>query len=145
MTLFVSKAILQAMGACQEGQAGIDWLVNDLGKGDENFKMPYDDFLSAIRNVDKPQEEKVMWYQFIKDLKDRIEFYEQQGAIVMQEKYQVFNTLTGQYEVATSLDEARIIRQRIKDEFIAANASLFVINQEAYIQDEDRSLWKVVE
>lgn len=143
MTIIINKEILIAHGICT--QDGIDRFVNVLGNGNENFEMPFDDALSYLRNIDLPQQEKVDWYMFVKGLKDQVSFYEMQGAVTMQEKYHVFNTMTGQYEEALTLEDARTIQQRIKDEFIAENAGLFVISQEAYVPEEDRSLWKVVE
>lgn len=145
MTLIISKKVLDGLNPCSEGATGLDWLLNDVSNGDPNFEITVDDLLSKIRSVDKPSEEKTLWYLYIKDLKENLSLYEQQGAVIMLEKYQVFNTLTGQYEIATSIDDARAIQQRIKDEFMAANSGLFVINQEAYIPDEDKSLWKIVE
>lgn len=145
MTIIVSKQILQTLEACQEGQPGFDWLVNELGNGDENFQIPHNELLEAIRTVDKPQEDKVLWYLYIKDLKENINFYQMQGAIQMTEKYHVFNPLTGQHEEAASIDEARSIKAKIINDYIEANKNLFVISQEAYIADEDRSLWKQVE
>lgn len=143
MTAIINKEILISANICT--QDGLNEFVNVIGGGNENFEMPINDAISYIRNMDLDSKTKAEWYLFVKQFKESISFYENQGAIEMKEKYHVFNTMTGQYEDATSLDGARQIQQRIISEYIAANKNLFNISQEAYIPEEDRSLWKVIE
>lgn len=143
MTIIVNKEILVAHGICT--QDGINEFVNVLGNGDENFEMPIDDALSYLRNIDLPSQDKAEWYLFVKRLKDSVLFYKMQGAAKIMNKYHVFNTLTGSYEEAETLEIAKEIQQKIIKNYIEYNKNLFTISQEVYIEEEEKSLWQVVE
>lgn len=140
--MIITRLILEAHGCCGES---LDEFTNVLGGGDLNFEIEFQSGIEYIQNLPLDRETKLAWLVFVRGLKDSPQFYLMQGAAVVNEKYHVMNPLTGQYEEATTLDGARALQQRIKDDFLAANTSLFVIGQEVFVEEENKSLWKVVE
>lgn len=140
--MIINKEILIAHGTCPES---LEEFINVLGNGDDNFQIDFDAGLNYIKGLDISSEEKVNWLVFVRNLRNSPDFYLLQQKGVFMEKYHVFNTLTGIYEEATSLSDAKMLRQRIIDEYIANNSNLFNISQEVYVPEEDKSLWKVVE
>lgn len=140
--IIINKNILEVHGTCAES---LHEFVNVLGAGDENFQIEFQDAINYVQSLPLDRETKLSWIVFIRGLKDSPQFYLMQGAAVVNEKYHVMNPLTGQYEEATTLDDARALQQRIKDDFLAANKSLFVIGQEVFVAEENKSLWKTVE
>lgn len=140
--IIINRKLLMAHNCCGES---LDEFTNILGNGDVNFEIEFQDGINYIQNLQLDRETKLAWLVFVRSLKDSPQFYLMQGAAVMNEKYHVMNPLTGQHEEATTLDDARALQQRIKDDFLAANISLFVIGQEVFVAEENKSLWKTVE
>lgn len=146
MTIYiVTKKRLDAVGYCAEGKKGVDWFADELGKGDPNFEMASDELQKAISSCDRPRDVKYLWSSFIEALGENVDFHIERGVVKMNEKYRVFNPTTAQYEECNSLSMAYDTRELIISEFIGANKKMFAISQEAVIQDEDRTMWKIIE
>lgn len=140
--IIINKNILEAHATCAES---LHEFVNVLGGGDVNFEIEFQDALTHIKQLPLDTETKASWILYVKALKDSPDFYLMQGAAVMNNKFHVFNPITGQHEEAVSIEDARILRQQIIDQFLQANIAQFKIGQEVFVPEENKSLWKVVE
>lgn len=140
--IIINKSILEAHSTCVES---LHEFVNVLGKGNQNFEIEFENAVDYIQNLPLDRETKLSWIVFVRNLKESTLFYLMQGAAVVNEKYHVMNPLTGQYEEAASIEDARTLQQKIKNDFLSANASLFTIGQEVFIAEENKTLWQVVE
>lgn len=63
--------------------------------------------------------------------------------VSMNEKYQVFNPLTGQHTECATMAEVLTTRQSIIDEYVQSQITLFHVSQEAVNGDGD-TVWTVL-
>jgi hypothetical protein len=140
--MIINKQILDTHDICGDGY---DYCRNVIGDKTDNFVIDFNESILQIRNDPELSTEKRNEYLYYTlSLKDSIRFYQAQSIGGFVEKYHVFNPITGQHENADSVEEAKTLQKKIIDAFVAHHKSTFAIQQEFFIESENRSLWQVL-
>lgn len=138
--MIINKQILDEHEVCGDGY---DYCKNVIGDGTDDFVVDFDAAIAQIRNDQSLTTDKRNGYLFYTlQLKNSVRFYQAQSVGVFMEKYHVFNPLKGQYEPAESIEDAKMLQERIKADFLRHHDSIFTIQQEFFIEAENRSLWQ---
>lgn len=137
--MIINKAILEAHGVCE---SGYDKFVELFGEGAET----YDNCLAIVEELERVDPENTKaWVMFIKNLKGSVKFYQMQpensGEFISE--FRVFNPISGKYAIATTLVEAKAIRETYIAEFVAHNIGMFAVSH-AYITGSGTELWGTV-
>jgi hypothetical protein len=128
----ITRAALEQHLACTQG---LEDFIERFPNGGE-----YNEVLLAARQWDADKADGLLREAYIRLLGRSPEFALIQSNYIPTQKFQVFSPLTGAYEQANSLEEVKVLREQLMQQYLAQNIGLFTVAQETMGAAGD-SLW----
>lgn len=113
--MIITKEFLAANDCCKEGYArGLELNI---------LNLEHEEIIATLR--ENGEEDYAAWVEFAMQSATTIKFLGEYAVT----RYMVFNPLLGQYEYADSIENARVLKARIINDFVQANVVQYIDTQ----------------